>query len=273
MAQKNDTVQAVDKAFRILEHLAREGECGVTDLARAIGGQKSTAFRLLATLREAGYIQRDEDSEKYSLSLKLFRIGSGAIRSLDLNRAALPVVGRLAKLSSETVHLCILDNDQVLYLHKIESTFSLKVTMVSRVGFVTPLYCTGVGKVLLAWQEEEYIQRYLRDVRLVRFTESTITDPMALVSELQKIRIKGYAYDDEEHELGVRCAAAPIFDMYGDIAAALSVSGPSVRMVSRQMEAVRELVKDSAFEISRRMGYEPDRTQPPADPTRPPRRS
>lgn len=256
MAQKNDTVQAVQKAFRILEHLAERGDCGVSDLARALGGQKSTVFRLLSTLKESGYILQDADTEKYCLSLKLFRIGSGAIRNLDLNKAALPVIGRLAKMTSETVHLCILDNDQVLYLHKIESTFSLKVAMVSRVGFVTPLYCTGVGKVLLAWQEDEYIRRYLQDAKLERFTEHTITDPLALAAELQRIRMAGFACDDEEHELGVRCAAAPIFDLHGRIAAALSVSGPSVRLSDRRMESVRDLVKDSAREISRRLGFE-----------------
>lgn len=256
MAENSETVQAVEKAIRVLEYLAEHGDCGVSDLARAIGGQKSTVFRLLSTLKEAGYILQDGETEKYCLSLKLFRIGSGAIRNLDLNKAALPVIGRLAKLTSETVHLCILDNDQVLYLHKIESTFSLKVAMVSRVGFVTPLYCTGVGKVLLAWQEDEYIRRYLKEAKLERFTEHTITDPLALAAELQRIRMSGFAYDDEEHELGVRCAAAPIFDLHGRIAAALSVSGPSVRLSDRQMESVRDLVKDSAREISRRLGCE-----------------
>lgn len=256
MAPKNETVQAVEKAIRVLEHLAEHGDCGVSDLARAIGGQKSTVFRLLSTLKEAGYILQDGETEKYCLSLKLFRIGSGAIRNLDLNKAALPVISRLAKMTSETVHLCILDNDQVLYLHKVESTFSLKVAMVSRVGFVTPLYCTGVGKVLLAWQEDEYIRRYLQDTKLTRFTERTITDPLALAAELQRIRMSGFAYDDEEHELGVRCAAAPIFDLNGRIAAALSVSGPSVRFSDRRMESVRDLVRDSALEISRRMGFE-----------------
>lgn len=255
MARKTETVQAVGKALEILEHLSVEGESGVSDMARALGCQKSTMFRLLNTLKETGYISQDETSEKYALSLKLFKVGSAAVKNLDLNKAALPVVSRLAKMTSETVHLCTLDNDQVLYLHKIESTFALKVTMMSKIGLVTPLYCTGVGKVLLAGQDEDYIQRYLRDIRLVKLTDNTITDPMVLASELQKIRISGFAYDDEEHELGVRCAAAPILDQYGATIAALSVSGPSVRLTDRQMESIRELVKDSAFEISRRMGY------------------
>ncbi|HSV57108.1 MAG TPA: IclR family transcriptional regulator C-terminal domain-containing protein [Magnetospirillaceae bacterium] len=257
MSERNGTVQAVGKAVSILEHLACCGESGVSDLARAIGGQKSTVFRLLATLKDTGYILQDPETERYYLSLKLFRIGSGAIRRLDIDKAALTVVGRLAKMTSETVHLCILDSDQVLYLHKIESTYSLKVAMASRIGGLTPLYCTGVGKTLLAWQDDDYIRKYLRGADLVRHTERTITDPMALASELQKIRLAGYAYDDEEHELGVRCAAAPIFDMHGQIAAALSVSGPSVRLTDRQMETFRELVKDSAAEISSRLGYDP----------------
>jgi IclR family KDG regulon transcriptional repressor len=255
MAHINTTVQAVANALEILEFLSTTTECGVSDLARTLGCQKSTVFRLLSTLKETGYITQDGSSEKYSLSLKLFKIGSRVVNDLDLNKSALPIITRLAQTTSETVHLCALDNDQLVYLQKIESTYSLKVTMMSRIGQGTPFYCTGVGKVLLAWQDSERIQAYLRSVNMESYTESTITDPLALASELQKVRIAGIAYDREEHELGVRCIAAPIFNQQGMVIAALSVSGPTVRMTDKQMESIRELVKDSAFEISAKMGF------------------
>ena len=127
--------------------------------------------------------------------------------------------------------------------------------MMSRIGHGTPFYCTGVGKVLLAWQDEEKIQKYLRAERLEEFTGNTILDPMELALELQKVRLSGCAYDNEEHEIGVRCVAAPVFDQQGKVIAALSVSGPTVRLTNNRIEMLRKMVQESAFEISAKMGY------------------
>ncbi len=255
---KSDTVKAARNALRILEHLSAGGSAGVSELARALGAQKSAVFRLLATLKESGYVDREEGGEKYRLTLKLFKLGSSAVQDLDLNRAAVPVITRLAQLTSETVHLCVIESGQIVYLHKIESTYSLKVSMMSRVGQGTPFYCTGVGKVLMAWQDAGTIGGYLREGDFRRFTEHTITEPLALASELQRVRAAGYAYDDEEHEAGVRCVAAPVFDAQGRVAAAVSVSGPSVRLTDNRMEGLRALVVGSAGEISAKLGFASD---------------
>ncbi|MDL2229335.1 helix-turn-helix domain-containing protein [Treponema sp. OttesenSCG-928-L16] len=253
--KNSDTVQAVSNALKILEILSDSAKGGASDIARAIGCQKSTAFRLLQTLREAGYIVQDETDEKYSLSLKLFRIGSSAVNNLDLNKEALPVITRLSQLTSETIHLCTIDNDQLVYLQKIESTYALKVSMMSRVGQSTPFYCTGVGKVLLAYQDAEKIQHYLRNTMFERFTESTITNSLELAAELERIRVSGFAYDNEEHELGVQCVAAPVFDRQGKILAAVSISGPSIRLANEKLDSFRDLVQSAAREISVKMGF------------------
>ncbi|GHT79018.1 IclR family transcriptional regulator [Spirochaetia bacterium] len=253
--ESGDTVQAVSKALVILEILSGAPPCGVSELARALDCQKSTAFRLLNTLKTEGYVIQDPETEKYSLTLKLFRIGTKIMNNLDINTAALPVITRLAQASSETIHLCAMDNNQLVYLQKIESTYGLKVTMMSRIGQSTPFYCTGVGKVLLAYQTPEYIKSYLKETKLEQYTDKTITKTAELWTELERIRTAGIAYDNEEHELGVRCVAAPIFNQTGGIIAALSISGPTVRLVERELERMRKLVKESALEISREMGY------------------
>ena len=254
-AQKSETVQAVSNALKILEILSDKPQCGVSELARSLGRQKSTVFRVLNTLKSEGYIAQDEENEKYSLTLKLFKIGYNTVNNLDFNKAALPVITRLSQLSSETIHLCTIENDRLVYIQKIESTYALKVTMMSKVGQSTPLYCTGVGKVLLAYQNAEKIRRYLQTTEFQKFTEHTIVNPDDLTLELEKIRLSGIAYDNEEHELGVRCVAAPLFDRRGEVIAALSISGPTIRIPDEKLLFMEELVKKAAYEISAKIGY------------------
>jgi DNA-binding IclR family transcriptional regulator len=252
---KNDnTVQAVSRTLKIMELLSKTAEYGVSELARSLRCQKSTVFRLLATLKKEGFIVQDSKTEKYSLTLKLFRIGSAVVNNLDLNKAAAPVLCRLSRLTAETIHLCALDNNQMVYLQKVESTHALKVTMMSRIGESSPFYCTGVGKILLAYQEEAYIQNYLKQAVLKKFTDHTITDSVKLVEELYRTRTNGIAYDNEEHELGVRCVAAPVFDQTGTVIAALSISGPTVRVADEKIGAWEKLVRQGAAEISTLMG-------------------
>ena len=252
---KQGSVQAVASALKILEVLSATPKCGVSELARTLNCQKGTVFRLLNTLKNEGYITQDEENEKYSLTLKLFKIGSSTVNNLDFNKAALPIITRLSQVSSETIHLCTIENDQLVYIQKIESTYALKVTMLSRIGESTPFYCTGVGKVLLAYQNIEKIQQYIQNTKFQKFTDHTIVDPYDLTLELERIRATGIAHDNEEHELGVKCVAAPIFNQSGNVIAALSISGPSVRMIDEKLKLMRELVKNAAFEISAKIGY------------------
>lgn len=256
---KNDTVLTVSRAFKILEILSFTPWQGVSELARSLSCQKSTVFRLLNTLKNEGFVIQDTETEKYSLSLKLFSLGANTVNNLDVIQAARPVITRLSQASTETIHLCTVDNDQIVYLQKIESLHSLQVNMMSRIGQSTPFYCTGVGKVLLAYQPEEKIQGYLHNTVFTCYTDHTITEKDALLAELEAIREKGYACDNEEHELGVRCVAAPIFNQAGTIIAALSVSGPTVRICDEKMAEIRELVLLAARDISTQMGYFPQR--------------
>ena len=247
---KVQTVKAISNALRIMEILSTTPNSGISELARSIGCQKSTVFRFLNTLKQEGYVTQDEKNEKYSLTLKLFKIGSNAVNALDFYTVALPVITRLSKVSLETIHLCTMENDQLVYIHKIESTQTLKVAMMSRVGRSPPLYCTGVGKVMLAYQGSDKIQEFIDKTEMQKFTDNTITKSHDLLKELEKIRASGIAYDNEEHELGVSCVAAPIFNPAGSIIAALSIAGPTVRMNIDKIKWMVELVKAAAAEIT-----------------------
>lgn len=243
------SVKAVVKTIQIIEEMAHRDQVGVTEIATATGISKATAFRFLSTLEQLGYVQQANQS-LYCLSLKLFELGSiiRARRSkLDDVR---PTLHSLATATRETVHLATLEGDHLVYLYKIESTLSLKVSMMSEIGRSAPLYCTGVGKVMLAYQPTEQQDRLINSTVLKRFTPKTITDLAGLKDELSRIVSNGYALDDEEHELGVRCVAAPIHNSDREVIAALSVSAPSARLTDDKIQEYSANVCTYAQKIS-----------------------
>lgn len=252
-------VQAVGRTLQIMEALATEGELGLTELAERVGLHKSTLFRFMRTFCELGYARRDPDSERFSLTLKVFELGSSVYARVDLVKLAAPCLLRLSATTQETVHLAVLDGTRLVYLSKLESTRSLRVAMQSGVGLTAPAYCTGVGKVLLAFSEAAALDAYLRSCDFVRFTERTIPDRARLLAELRGIRSRGWAVDDEEHEYGVRCVAAPVRDRRGAVVAALSVSGPTVRLTMDGIDGVRGLVCEAAEGLSRQLGCPTER--------------
>lgn len=177
------------------------------------------------------------------------------LERLELWREAEPVVKEMARLTGETIHLATLEAGSLVYLWKIESARTLRVAMMSRVGQTAPTYCTGVGKVLLAHLHPERVNEILRKERLTAYTDRTITRREKLARELAGIREKGYAVDNEEHEVGVRCVAAPIRDRTGTVCAAVSVSIPTVRLMNRDIPRYRDIVVRAAGEISLKMGH------------------
>jgi IclR family KDG regulon transcriptional repressor len=195
---------------------------------------KPTVYRFLLTLQELGYARR-VDGDRWAMTLKLFNVGSRALDHLDLYSAARPVAEELSEDLGETVHMGVLEGDSAVYVLKIESRFTIR--MFSRVGRRIPLYCTAIGKVLLA------------------FTKKTLTTRAALSAELARIREQGFGLDDEEHEQGIHCIGAPIFDHTGGVVATLSVSWPGFRY-QREEESVQvEKVKAAALKVSTFLGF------------------
>ena len=251
-----ESVQSVIKTITLLEALAHKDEMGVTELAKKVGGTKSTVFRFLNTLKKLGYVRQNTKNELYSLTLKIFEIGSVVMERIDVRTVALPFMANLAWITKETIHLAILDQDKVVYLHKINSSQSLRVDMMSRIGHFAPIYCTGVGKALLAFQPEDTRKKILLNEKFKQFTPSTITNSATLEKELQKIREQGYSLDIEEHEIGVCCVASPIFDRAKNIIASISISAPHVRMDSNRIKKLSQIAVKAGKDISNILGYE-----------------
>ncbi|MDC7235148.1 MAG: IclR family transcriptional regulator [Spirochaetales bacterium] len=255
MNKTADPVLSVLKTMKLLETLSAEEEVGVTELAAAVDGNKSTVYRFLNTLAGLGYVRQNKINEKYSLTLKLFQVGVQALNRLDIHKAALPVMEELAEFSQETIHLASMENNQVFYLDKIESQLALRVAMGSAQGRFAPAVCTGVGKVILANLPEEKKQEMLEAADWTPRTEHSIRTVDELEERLSEIREKGWGYDMEENEPGVRCIAAPIFDNRGEVCAAISISGPSIRMTKDKLKKLAVKIKDGSAKISRDLGY------------------
>jgi len=251
--KRDYTIKSVVKALRILEHFKKSSELGVTELSRELDIPKSSIYHFLATLEGMGYIEQNPKNGKYRLGLKVFELGSIMLNRMELRSKAQPTLQRLSEKCQETVHLVIYDRGRVVYIDKIEGSQGVQIN--SQIGKRLPAYCTGVGKVLLAYLEDDKLTNYIDNTELTSFTLNTITDPEELKEELTNIRQQGYGMDDEEFDYGLKCIAAPINDYTGEVKAALSISGPAERINRKGTEKLIQLVMRGAEEISHNLGY------------------
>ncbi len=246
-------VSAAVRVLAVLDQLSRQRAVGLEELSRQLKLAKPTVYRFLLTLQELGYARRI-DGERWAMSMKMFNMGSRALDHLDLHAAARPIAEQLAEELGETVHMGVLDGDSAVYVLKIESKYTIR--MYSRVGRRMPLYCTAIGKVLLAWMTPAERDEALEGVRLVAFNPRTITTRAALDAAVAQVRQQGYAVDDEEREDGVHCIGAPVFDYTGAVVAAISVSWPTFRFTPGEEGEKIERTKEAAARISAILGYE-----------------
>jgi DNA-binding IclR family transcriptional regulator len=249
--ESGGNLQSVRRALLALELISEHGELGVTELGRKLGVHKATASRLIATLAERGFVERDPLTEKYRLGYGLISLAGAAVGGNDLVRAARPILDELAERTTETVNLGVLTGDSVVYVDQITGTRA--IVSVSWVGRRTPLHCTSNGKVILAFATDVERERLLRSP-LTKLTPKTITDVRKLRAQLEEIRVRGYAQTMEELEEGLNAVSAPVRGMNGELVAALSVSGPAFRMRPVDLPRVGKLTAEAARAISRRLG-------------------
>jgi IclR family KDG regulon transcriptional repressor len=229
-------------------------ELGVTELSKRLKLHKNNVFRLLATLESRNYIEQNKVTENYRLGLKTLELGQTFIKQMGLLRQARPVLERLVKECNETTYVAILKELQIVYLDVVETDLTVRV--VPRVGAQLPAYCTAAGKVQIAYLTEGELENFMPAKGLKRFTPNTITDRNELRKQLKIIAEQGYAIDDEELDIGVRCIGAPIRDYTRRIIGAVSISGPSMRLTEERMEKeLIPIVKKAAEEISTKLGY------------------
>ncbi|MHB1020951.1 MAG: IclR family transcriptional regulator [Acidobacteriaceae bacterium] len=246
-------LQAIDRAFAVLDALADSRDpMSLVQLTGTLGLHKSTVHRFLMVLERHRMVERTQEGT-YRLGLRLHDLGTRALQQFDLWDYAKPHLRRLATEACETAHLCVLDKTQVVYLDKVEPNRS--VCMTSRPGSSNPVQCTSVGKAMLAFLPEDKLElEVLPNIRYAHFTSKSIMNQEALLKELQRVRRRGYAVDDEEIETGVRCVGAPILDSRGYPIAAVSLSGPTFRITVQKVPAIAEMLRTCIQRISMDMG-------------------
>jgi len=250
MTEKINT--GVDKTLNILEFVAQQGRpASLAEVAKGVGMPKTTAHRILEILAVRGYVEWHADNEKFTLGLKALEVGVSGLTGLDIVDVAIPYLQELSATVGETSFLGVYNNGDIVYLYKAEGTGSIQTT--ARLGSRRPAYCTALGKVILANLPVEDADRVL-DRKLIRFTERTVIDRVKLYEEFAKTRSTGYAIDDEGIEVGLYCLAVPIYNFTGSVVGAISISGPTGRMLE-QWDRMIDALKGAGEMISRRLGY------------------
>lgn len=251
----NTSVLSVTRVFGIVESLAKESSLSLSELAKRMYMSKSTIFRFLQTMKELGYVSQDPDTERYELTLKLFQIGSLKLDIYELTKTANRHMTTLSQNTHETVHLAILDEQSktIIYIHKVDAEYSL--SLLSRVGKKAPLHCTALGKILMASSSEEKVNSILNGLSYRKYTPNTIENEDQYKKELEKVRTKGYAEDNGEHEEGIRCIAVPILDRFGSVIAGMSITWPDFRFNEDEKKTYLRKMQDSAMAISQELGY------------------
>ncbi|GHV54071.1 DNA-binding transcriptional regulator KdgR [Deltaproteobacteria bacterium] len=220
-------VNSVVKALNILELLEDYKELGVTEISGRLGYDKSTTFRLLTTLRERQFIVQNAQTQKYANGIKLLMLGHGVLRHRSYNLTIRIELKKLAESTRETVNLAIAEGTDVVYIDRYETQDIIKLA--NAIGQRRPMYCTSVGKAIMAHYDAAYIDALSANFPFQAFTEFTCTNRKALLKELERIREQGYSVDNQEHCLGIRCVAVPILNRHGEPLAAVSISMPQFR--------------------------------------------
>lgn len=249
------------KGLGLLEVLAHSDRpMGVTELALRVGIGKSNVHRLLQALVELGYVRRDEHSGSYGASIKLWELGSAVLTNLDLRRAAQTPMEKLLERTRETVHLSVLDGDEVVYVHKLDSPEPVRAY--SQIGGRAPAYCVATGKAMVAWLPGAQLEAL--STRLKAWSPRTLTDPAEFLHEMERVRQKGYAINRGEWRESVGGVAAPVRDPSGQVVAAIGISGPIDRLRPSSFKTLATDVIDAArgIDLALRSGITSGRIHP-----------
>jgi IclR family acetate operon transcriptional repressor len=249
-----DQVQSLVRALAILNRISEAPDEGatLTELAQQVGLPPSTAHRLLTTLEQERYARFDHDGRRWSIGVQAFVTGCTFTKTRSLVGLARPHMRRLMEDSGETVNLAIEDEGEAVYLAQVECRQMMRAF--ARPGSRVPLHCSAVGKAILSAISDKSLSKILHQRGMPRLTVKTITSPALLRVNLEQARVAGYAVDGEEHAVGLRCISAPIFDETGEVAAAVSASGPLARIVDERVAQLSALVLETAGAISAEMG-------------------
>lgn len=250
--EKMMPVQSIGRIFDLIELLTEHPSGAPLQLlSNQTGLAKSTTHRLLKSLISRGYVIQDSFTSHYRLTLKLFETASSIINNMDLFSIAKPHLDLLAARSGEAVHLVIRDYNDIVYIYKAESATT---RMMSQLGNRAPLYCTAVGKAILSTLTIPEVQLIWKDSNVKKITQTTITDWGIFLSQIEQAKIDGFAIDNEENELGIRCVGFPLPGIDGQANSAFSISGLINRMTDEKIEDIKKLAKEMQKSILHNLG-------------------
>ncbi|MEW6129386.1 MAG: IclR family transcriptional regulator [Acidobacteriota bacterium] len=254
MKTEETSSTAIERTMAIFEAIAaRKSGLTLSDICRQLEIPKSSASYLLRTLKNLGYLNLDQATGKYRLGLKVMSLGQRVEIGTDVKEAALPVIQKVVEKTNLTAHLAVLDHGEAVYIAKVEPRSFIR--MDTWVGKRMQVNSTGVGKAIAAYLSPAEVEAIIKQHGLKKRTVKTITVQSSFLRELDKVRAKGYAIDDEENSLGARCVAVPVFDSLGNAVAAIGVSGTTAQVNKASITKIVELVKDAAEKASAKLGY------------------
>ncbi|TNH40136.1 HTH-type transcriptional regulator BhcR [Paracoccus haeundaensis] len=242
------TVQSLDRALDLLDLLAAHPGLTLSEVADRSAQPPSTVHRVLHTLAARGMAESDPATQAWNIGPQAFRLGSAFMRRSGLVERARPIMRALMEHTGETANLGILQGDSVLFLSQVETSETIRAFFPP--GTRSPLHASGIGKALLAFRPGSVAALG----PLARFTDTTLTDPAALEADLARIRHRGFSFDDEERSRGMRCIAAPVFDLSGEAIAGISVSGPTHRIGAEHVKTLGAMVAAAAANLSDALG-------------------
>lgn len=260
--KRNYDITALQRGLRLL-HLFSESPRGLTakQVAALSRLPVSTVHRFLANLVTAGFLNRDGEGTHH-LGIACFSIGQAAVGQLDIRRLSLPYLRELNQQTRETIHLTVRHGLSAVYVEKLDSPEPVRIH--SRIGAAVPLHCTAVGKVMLAYMPLEEQERIISEIDLKRLTPNSVGNVQELKTELYRVRKNGYACDLEEHELHIRCVAAPIWDHTGSVQSSVSITAPTLRMPVTRLRQLAPLIQAAGMKISAELGYQSAASATPA---------
>lgn len=245
-------VKSLDNAISIINLISKHEELGVSEISKQIGMSKSSVYNILFTLNKHNWVMKSKITEKYKLGLRLFELGYTVRANMQLRAIAIPYMEKIITRTKEVAYLTVYNAGQVVYIETAHP--KNLVTISSVIGRSVHLHCTGVGKAIMAFLPDEEVKNIIELYGMPAFTPNTITSAEELQKELVNIRNTGYAIDNMEHEYGVKCVAAPIFNDSGQAIASMSLSGPSLRF-DNKTEEYAQMIKEVTLEISRKFGW------------------
>lgn len=246
-------VQVMDRALDLMEQLSTsEQGLSITELSRRTGLPKSTVHRILNTFASRHYVEKKSDTDFYVLGYKFVEIASIYLNKIVLKTEAVPIMHNVACMFNVTSYLGVLENNEVMYLERVEPLNSLR--LYSQIGKREPLHCTALGKVLLSSLDKTEYAALVPSLSMHAFTPNTITDLRTLTIEVDQVRANGYALDRAEHEPGIYCFAVPIYDYTRKVMAAMSISGPEL-FEAYDISSILEKMQEASANLSQRMGF------------------